>query len=138
MDGCKSATVSNGAAVVAKRDAWGGGGLFNNERTIGLNHPKSHMNLAAEFALPKSICVEPSGIYAGRGEDNPILSQRRLRDGWKLRQAPAGWENKPKSRIWHEFTKKAIWAKSRSPHRPPPDTHAPTDPVGPRSTPRDP
>jgi hypothetical protein len=37
-----------------KGDAWGGGGLFNNERTIGLNHPKSHMNLAADFALPKS------------------------------------------------------------------------------------
>jgi hypothetical protein len=55
---------------------------------------------------------EPSGIYAGRGEDDPILSQRLLRDGWKLRQAPEGWENKPKSRIWHEFTKKAIWAKS--------------------------
>ena len=93
-------------------DAWGGGGLFNNERTIGLNHPKSHMDLAAEFGLPKSICVEPSGIYAGRGEDNPILSQRLLRDGWTLRQAPEGWENKPKSRIWHEFRKKEIWAKS--------------------------
>jgi hypothetical protein len=58
------------------------------------------MDLAAEFALPKSICVEPSGIYAGRGEDDPILSQRLSRDGWKLRQAPEGWENKPKSRIW--------------------------------------
>jgi hypothetical protein len=70
------------------------------------------MGLAAEFGLPKSIGVEPSGIYAGRGEDDPILSQRLLRDGWKLRQAPEGWENKPKSRIWHEFTKKEIWAKS--------------------------
>ena len=54
--------------------------------TAGLNHLKSHMNLAAEFALPKGICIEPSGIYAGRGEDDPILSQRLLREGWKLRQ----------------------------------------------------
>jgi hypothetical protein len=40
------------------------------------------------------------------------LSQRLLRDGWKLRQAPGGSGEQPKARIWHEFTKKAIWAKS--------------------------
>jgi hypothetical protein len=40
------------------------------------------------------------------------LSQRLLRDGWKFRQAPERWENKPTSRIWHEFSKKEIWAKS--------------------------
>jgi hypothetical protein len=95
-----------------KGDAWGGGGLFNNERTIGLNHPQSQWDLAAEFALPKGMSVEPSGIYAGRGEDDPILHQRLLRDGWNFRQAPEVRENKLTSRIWQEFSKKEIWAKS--------------------------
>jgi hypothetical protein len=39
------------------------------------------------------------------------LSQRLLRDGWKLRQSPEGWKNKLTSRIWQEFSKKEICAK---------------------------
>jgi hypothetical protein len=99
-------------ALWPKGDAWGGGGLFKNERTISLNHPKSQMKPAEDFRLPKSMSVESCGIHSGRGEDGPILCQRLLRDGWKLQQAAEGWENKPTSRIWHEFSKKEVWAKS--------------------------
>jgi len=77
------------AELWPKEDAWGGGGLFNNERTINLNHLTGQMGLAADFGLPRSVCVEPSGIYAGRGEDDPILSQRLLRDGGRARASRA-------------------------------------------------
>ena len=72
------------------------------------------MDLAENFKLPKSMRVEPCGVHSGRGEDGPILCQRLLRDGWKLQQAAQGWENKPRSRIWHEFSKREIWAKPNS------------------------
>jgi hypothetical protein len=59
------------------------------------------------------MIVEPCGAYSGRGEDDPILSQRLRRDGWKLIQAAEGWENKSRSRIGYEPSKKETWAKSR-------------------------
>lgn len=100
-------------ALWPKGDAWGGGGLFKNERTISLNHPKLQAKLAEDFKLPKSMSVESCGAYSGRGEDQPILHQRLRRDGWDLRQAADGWENKPKSRIWCEPAQKETWVKSR-------------------------
>jgi hypothetical protein len=99
-------------ALWPKGDAWGGGGLFKNERVVSLNHPKNQMALAEGFKLPKSMSLEPCGVHSGCGEDGPILCQRLLRDGWKLQQAAEGWENKPASRIWHEFSKQEVWAKS--------------------------
>jgi len=100
-------------AMWPKGDAWGGGGLFKTERTISLNHPKGQSALADGFKLPRSMSVEPCGAYSGRGEDDPILSQRLRRDGWKLKQAAEGWENKPTSRIWYEPSKKETWTRSR-------------------------
>ena len=100
-------------ALWPKGDAWGGGGLFDDERTISLNHPKWQMGLGDGFRLPKSIEVEPCGAHSGKGEDDPIWSLRLSRDGWRMKQAPRGWENKVGSKIWHEFSTKWIWAKSR-------------------------
>lgn len=100
-------------AMWPKGDSWGGGGLFRNERTISLNHRKGQFDLAENFKLPRSITVEPCGVHSGRGEDDPISSQRLSRDGWKLHQNAEGWVNKPKSRIWYEPAKKGSWVKSR-------------------------
>lgn len=102
-------------AMWPKGDAWGGGGLFTNERTIGLNHRKEQMGLAEGFNLPKSMHVEPCGAHSGRGEDDPIWSMRLVRDGWMMKQAPGGWENRKNSRIWHEFSSPWIWTKSCEP-----------------------
>jgi hypothetical protein len=41
------------AELWPKEDAWGGGGLFNNERTIGLNHLKSQMVSRRSSDCPK-------------------------------------------------------------------------------------
>lgn len=32
--------------------------------------------------------TQPCGTHSGRGQDDPILSQRLVRDGWRLLQAP--------------------------------------------------
>ena len=68
--------------------AWGGGGLFRDERTLSLNHrgaPKP-----SEGGLPPRVRVEPFGTHPGQGEDNPIWHTRLLRDGWTLAQ-PGAW-----------------------------------------------
>lgn len=72
-----------------KGDAWGGGGLFKNERTIQLNHRAAEMTPAPDMRLPRKITVEPLGTSPGWGEDDPILSMRMTRDGWVLRDAGA-------------------------------------------------
>jgi hypothetical protein len=90
---------------------YGGGGLFKNERIIGLNHGRIGMALAEGLRLPNSIQVQAMAAHAGRGEDDPILSLRLQRDGWQLKQRAEGWKNNPKSQIWWEPIKRETWIK---------------------------
>ena len=98
-------------ALWPKGDAWGGGGLFENERTISLNHRAGERKLAAGTKLPKTIAVEPLGKYSGRGEDDPIWSTRLLRDGWVLKQEGTVKQNKFASKLRWEFPENKIWTK---------------------------
>lgn len=66
--------------------AWGGGGLFDGELTLSLNHDFLHRQLT-EGTLPKGMKVHPLGDHAGGGEDDPIYHLRLVRDGWNLVQA---------------------------------------------------
>lgn len=100
-------------AMWPKGDAWGGGGLFQNERTIALNHLAGQRKLAAGFRLPKSIVVEPLKGHPGRGEDDPIHSMRLQRDGWTVRSVGKGQENRRGSKIWWEYGEPQVWSKSR-------------------------
>ena len=70
-------------AMWPKGDAWGGGGLFDDERRIRLNHRASEMALAEAFRLPSTIEVIPFGAASGWGEDDPIHHVRLQRDGWR-------------------------------------------------------
>jgi hypothetical protein len=70
-------------ALWPKGDAWGGGGLFESEDRILLNHPESARTLLEGTELPEGIDVA-APPYAGSGEDNPIWSERMERDGWTL------------------------------------------------------
>jgi hypothetical protein len=76
-------------ALWPKGDAWGGGGLFHDDKTILLNHrdggsePSPEMVLA-KGALPRGVSVRPLGEGSGWGEDDPIYSMRMARDGWRL------------------------------------------------------
>jgi hypothetical protein len=100
-------------AMWPKGDCWGGGGLFQNERTVALNHMTPERTLADGFRLPKSIVVGALKSWRGRGEDDPICSVRLVRDGWVLKQASKGQENKSGSRIWWEYTEPAVWTKTK-------------------------
>lgn len=67
--------------------AWGGGGLFDSETHIQLNHSVMRMRLSETFKLPVDIEVVPCGEDSGSGEDSPIMDMRMERDGWQLKQS---------------------------------------------------
>lgn len=66
------------------RGTYGGGGLFESETELHLNHGVEEFALAEGFRLKVGMTVEPFGSHSGGGEDEPILSARRRRDGWTL------------------------------------------------------
>lgn len=75
-------------ALWPKGDTWGGGGLFQDDRTLRLNHlPGPGMQLADGFAIPAGFKVAPLGDHSGRGEDDPIAAIRLARDGWTMAAA---------------------------------------------------
>jgi hypothetical protein len=95
-----------------KGDAWGGGGLFADERTIALNHDARTMKLGEDFRLPKTIKVEQfSG--GGRGEDNPIAAARLRRDGWVCISAGGREKESRTGPMWIEFLDREIWTRTR-------------------------
>lgn len=69
-----------------KGDAWGGGGLFQDENNLLLNHqPEDNSwSLAPGFGLKRGMQVNPLGVHSGRGEDEPINGTRLARDGWRV------------------------------------------------------
>jgi len=71
-------------ALWPKGDAWGGGGLFESETWISLNHRPEEMRLDERFQLPRHLTVAPLGQYSGGGEDEPIYQTRLTRDGWQV------------------------------------------------------
>lgn len=95
-----------------KGDAWGGGGLFKNEREIMLNHRSDEMTLGDGFKLPKEINVTLLGEHSDRGEDSPIIDQRLMRDGWSLLQRGKHIEYKIGSPLWIGFDPPEIWTKA--------------------------
>lgn len=70
-------------ALWPKGDAWGGGGLFNSETEIQLNHRDGEATLAPGFQLPYNVHIKPLGSHSGWGEDEPIMDMRTERDGWQ-------------------------------------------------------
>ena len=73
-------------ALWPKGDCWHGGGLFEDDHTVVLNHKPvvakpdpNHPPLGIRVTLRKEVC----------GEDDPLFSERLQRDGWELKQK---WE----------------------------------------------
>jgi len=70
-------------ALWPKGNCWWGGGLFQDNYTLLLNHrPKEAVPHPAH--IPTRIRVTPNAEAAG--EDDPLYSQRLERDGWTLQQ----------------------------------------------------
>jgi len=70
-------------ALWPKGDCWWGGGLFQGEKALLLNH-LPHEAEPHPRHRPKGLRVEPNPDAAG--EDNPLHRQRLERDGWCTEQ----------------------------------------------------
>ncbi len=99
-------------AMWPKGDAWGGGGLFESERRLALNHPEGQTELAEGFQLPKSFGVVPFGERPGRGEDDPIAVVRDRRDGWRRIRTATWKKNRRGSPIWYSAEGGEVHAQS--------------------------
>jgi hypothetical protein len=70
-------------ALWPKGDCWHGGGLFQDNKTLILNHKPDvakphpdHIPHGLQVMLKNHVC----------GEDDPLFSERLQRDGWDLKQ----------------------------------------------------
>jgi hypothetical protein len=70
-------------AVWPKGDCWHGGGLFEGQCDLFLNH-KPESAVPHPKHLPKGLRVQPNP--QAHGEDDPLLIPRMERDGWKFVQ----------------------------------------------------
>lgn len=70
-------------ALWPKGDCWHGGGLFESNRRLLLNH-RPIAAVPHRDHLPTHLRVEPNP--AACGEDDPLFSQRLARNGWKVKQ----------------------------------------------------
>jgi hypothetical protein len=69
--------------VFPKGDAWGGGGLFDDARTVSLNHSYGDVTIDPSSKVPPKLRVRAMNRGRG-GEDFPVYEQRLLRDGWRV------------------------------------------------------
>jgi hypothetical protein len=75
-------------ALWPKGDAWGGGGVFESELALALNHWPSQDKLADGFQLRPKLSVSLFGARPGWGEDFPIYEALLARRGWALVDRP--------------------------------------------------
>jgi hypothetical protein len=107
-------------ALWPKGDGWGGGGLFQNERTLELNHRPAgdewardgdETHLAPDFRLPDGFRVRPFGERPGWGEDDPIYSARLERDGWRPTDEGGAPQENRDGPVWITFDPPFVRAK---------------------------
>jgi len=95
-----------------KGDAWGGGGLFETEKRIALNHPGHQLALAGNTKVPRGVTIVPFGPRPGAGEDGPIWHARLVRDGWKLTAAGGESEYDGRAHLAWKIDPPTVYAKA--------------------------
>ncbi len=70
-------------ALWPKGDCWHGGGLFESNCTVLLNHKDNRAEPHPDH-VPQGLRVELKNNVSG--EDDPLFSERLQRDGWRLKQ----------------------------------------------------
>jgi hypothetical protein len=98
-------------ALWPKGDGWGGGGLFDSELSIQLNHRPDEKALADGFRLNKSMRVRLYGECPGRGEDFPIYHSLLIRNRWNLLAAGECAAPRWNKKVVWEFTKPTTYEK---------------------------
>lgn len=73
-------------ALWPKGDCWWGGGLFESEKTLLLNHRPDEAQPHPRHR-PKGLRVTANPDACG--EDDPLYTRRLMRDGWRMEQE---WE----------------------------------------------
>jgi hypothetical protein len=88
-----------------KGDSWGGGALFEDERTLLLNHREGEREVVAPQGPPKAhgLSVKPFGVRSGGGEDHPIYPARLTRDGWSVEPHGQAKEQSFDAPVWIVF-----------------------------------
>jgi len=92
-------------ALWPKGDAWGGGGRFESELRVALNHAANQLALADGFRMKRRMQVAPYGTHPGWGEDFPIHDALLASRGWSL--VDAGQRQKPN---WND---QVVWRFER-------------------------
>jgi hypothetical protein len=72
-------------ALWPKGDCWAGGGMFNSNQSVFLNHQPDRATPHPKHVPPKTLRVQANDT--ARGEDDPLYSMRLTRDGWVETQA---------------------------------------------------
>jgi hypothetical protein len=98
-------------ALWPKGDGWGGGGLFDTELSIQLNHRSMEVALQEGFSLKKSMKVRLYGAHPGWGEDFPIYHSLLLRNGWSLVSEGKRGEPRWDAQIVWEYSRPIIYDK---------------------------
>lgn len=82
-----------------KGDCWSGGGMFEDDRKLLLNHPEDlpHANHSPRGHL--TIEVRHHG-----GEDSPLFAHRAARDGW-VQEEKGRWQN------WRNADPPQVWVR---------------------------
>jgi hypothetical protein len=68
-------------------DAYNGGGLFDDDRTLRLNHGSRVTPTAPGLGPPPPHLLEVQPLGGPCGEDNTVQHRRLVRDGWTLTEA---------------------------------------------------
>lgn len=105
-------------ALWPKGDSWGGGGMFEDEHTLLLNHRplegREPFPMPAGFRLKPGMRVLPFGQGSGGGEDDPIDSVLRQRDGWQVVDAGEGALDRRAGGALYRFSRPQISEKGGS------------------------
>jgi hypothetical protein len=99
-------------ALWPKGDAWGGGGVFESELAIALNHRPGEDVLADGFRLKKRMRVGLFGDRSGWGEDFPIQDALLARRGWTLVDRGQGTRQAAHAPVRWLFTRPLIYERS--------------------------
>lgn len=98
-------------ALWPKGDGWGGGGLFDSELSVHLNHRLGEDVLQRGLRLKKNMRIQLYGSHPGWGEDFPIYHSLLLRNGWHLaREGESGAPDRNAKVVW-EFTQPITYEK---------------------------
>jgi len=99
-------------ALWPKGDAWGGGGLFDNERLVSINTGYAPIRLE-KGKLPPKVEVRPLAGPGSGGEDFPLYHMRLVRDGWREVEVGVSHKGRHDSSPWIRFDPAIEYARPR-------------------------